>query len=126
MSKSKEDLEIPDKLYFRIGEVADLVGVDTHVLRYWESEFEMKPHRSNSGQRLYRKMELTHFMRIKHLVHDEGYTVAGAKKALDNNTLPSGISADQIRMVVTRLETLRLKLRGLKQELVSQNKPPAV
>ena len=122
MSKGKEEINIPDKLYFRIGEVADLVGVDTHVLRYWESEFEMKPHRSNSGQRLYRKMELTHFMRIKHLVHDEGYTVAGAKKALDNNTPPSGISAEQIRLVLTRLETLRLKLRGLKQELVSQNR----
>ena len=117
----KEEINIPDKLYFRIGEVADLVGVDTHVLRYWESECEMKPHRSNSGQRLYRKMELTHFMRIKHLVHDEGYTVAGAKKALDNNNPPSGISEDQIRLVLTRLETLRLKLRGLRQELVSQN-----
>lgn len=48
---------IPDKLYFRIGEVASIVGVDSHVLRYWESEFKMKPHRSGSGQRLYRKTE---------------------------------------------------------------------
>ena len=63
-------------------------------------------------------------MRIKHLVHDEGYTVAGAKKALDNNTLPSE-SLPIIRMVVTRLETLRLKLRGLTGAGQS-NKPPAV
>ena len=115
-------IDIPDKLYFRIGEVADLIGVDTHVLRYWEGEFEMKPHRSNSGQRLYRKVELTHFMRIKHLVHEEGYTVAGAKKALENNSAPSsGISEAQIRIILTRLDTLRLKLRGLKQELDAQN-----
>ena len=119
----KKELDIPDKLYFRIGEVADMVGVDTHVLRYWESEFEMKPHRSNSGQRLYRKVELTQFMRIKHLVHDEGYTVAGAKKAMASNSQPaSGISAEQIQMVLTRLETLRLKLNGLKQELQQDNK----
>jgi DNA-binding transcriptional MerR regulator len=119
----KKQANIPDKLYFRIGEVADLVGVDTHVLRYWEGEFEMKPHRSNSGQRLYRKVELTMFMRIKHLVHEEGYTVAGAKKALENNTAPaSGVSMDQIRIVLTRLDTLRLKIRGLKQELDLQNK----
>jgi len=117
-----KNIDIPDKLYFRIGEVADLIGVDTHVLRYWEGEFEMKPHRSNSGQRLYRKAELTHFMRTKHLIHEEGYTVAGAKKALDNNSAPSsGISETQIRTILTRLDTLRLKLRGLKQELDAQN-----
>jgi DNA-binding transcriptional MerR regulator len=114
---AKKEINIPDKLYFRIGEVADMVGVDTHVLRYWESEFEMKPHRSNSGQRLYRKVELTQFLRIKNLVHDEGYTVAGAKKAMENNTVnTAGISPEKIKLVLTRLETLRLKLHGIKQE----------
>ena len=79
---SYEEPDLPDKLYFRIGEVARLVGVDSHVLRYWESEFKMKPHRSSSGQRLYRKSDLARFLRIKHLLHDEGYTIAGARKAL--------------------------------------------
>ena len=77
-----EDADVPDKLYFRIGEVAQLVGVDAHVLRYWESEFKMKPHRSSSGQRLYRKQDLSRFYRIKSLLHGEGYTIAGARRIL--------------------------------------------
>ena len=66
----KADAPIPDKLYFRIGEVAQLVGVDAHVLRYWESEFKIKPHRSSSGQRLFRKQDLSSFYRIKSLLHE--------------------------------------------------------
>ena len=59
--------QVPDKLYFRIGEIAKLVGVDAHVLRYWESEFGMKPHRSSTGQRMYRKQDLTRFLKIRSL-----------------------------------------------------------
>ena len=51
--------DVPDKLYFRIGEVAELVGVEAHVLRYWETEFKLRPHRSSSGQRLYRKQDVS-------------------------------------------------------------------
>ena len=60
-----EDQDIPDKLYFRIGEVAELVGVESHVLRYWEGEFKMRPHRSSSGQRLYRKRDISRSLKIK-------------------------------------------------------------
>ncbi len=74
---------IPDKVYFRIGEVSDLVGVDPHVLRYWESEFAMiKPFRGKSKQRLYRRQDVEHLLQIKTLLHDEGYTISGAKKLL--------------------------------------------
>jgi DNA-binding transcriptional MerR regulator len=77
--------QIPDKVYFRIGEVSHLVGVDTHVLRYWESEFSLiKPFRGKSKQRLYRRQDVENLLRIKGLLHDEGYTISGAKKHLKN------------------------------------------
>ncbi|NLZ16719.1 MAG: MerR family transcriptional regulator [Desulfobulbaceae bacterium] len=75
--------DIPDKAYFRIGEVSRLVGVDTHVLRYWESEFTIiKPFRGKSKQRLYRRQDVETLLRVRQLLHGEGYTIAGAKKAL--------------------------------------------
>jgi len=75
--------QIPDKVYFRIGEVSHLVGVDTHVLRYWESEFSLiKPFRGPSKQRLYRRQDVQNLLRIKQLLHDEGYTISGARKHL--------------------------------------------
>ena len=61
-TRCQQKADLPDKLYFRIGEVAQLVGVDSHVLRYWESEFKMKPHRSSSGQRLVSKARLGAFL----------------------------------------------------------------
>jgi DNA-binding transcriptional MerR regulator len=74
---------IPDKVYFRIGEVSNLVGVDTHVLRYWETEFAIiKPFRGKSKQRLYRRQDVENLLRIKGLLHDEGYTISGARKFL--------------------------------------------
>jgi len=72
-------------VYFRIGEVSHLVGVDTHVLRYWESEFSLiKPFRGKSKQRLYRRQDVENLLRIKGLLHDEGYTISGARKYLKN------------------------------------------
>jgi len=80
---SPEFPQIPDKIYFRIGEVSHLVGVDTHVLRYWESEFALiKPFRGPSKQRLYRQQDVHNLLRIKQLLHDEGYTISGARKHL--------------------------------------------
>ena len=82
---------IPDKIYFRIGEVSDLVGVDPHVLRYWEPEFAMiKPFRGKSKQRLYRRQDVEHLLLIKTLLHDEGYTISGAKKLLKNTRRHAG------------------------------------
>lgn len=87
MKKSSADEgQIPDKKYFRIGEVSKLVGVDPHVLRYWESEFKIiRPHRAKSKQRLYRKRDVENLLRIKVLLHDEGYTISGARKVLKTN-----------------------------------------
>jgi DNA-binding transcriptional MerR regulator len=74
---------IPDKLYFKIGEVGELTGVEPHVLRYWESEFkELRPHRAGSKQRLYRRADVEMVLAIKRLLYGEGFTIAGAKKFL--------------------------------------------
>jgi DNA-binding transcriptional MerR regulator len=73
--------EIPDKLYYRIGEVARLCGVETYVLRFWETEFpQLKPNKSGAGQRLYRRREVDLARRIRHLLYEEGYTIPGARQ----------------------------------------------
>jgi DNA-binding transcriptional MerR regulator len=112
---------IPDKLYFRIGEVAQLVGVDAHVLRYWESEFRLKPHRSASGQRLYRKQDLSRFLRIKHLLHEEGYTIAGARKVLSGQAGGPATSVDpeRIRTALNRVESLRDRIREIRDDILA-------
>jgi len=74
---------LPDKLYFRIGEVSDIVGVKPYVLRYWETEFsDIKPTKSKSGQRLYKKRDVELLLRVKELLYEEGFTISGAKQRL--------------------------------------------
>ena len=74
---------IPDKLYFRIGEVKKITGVEPHVLRYWESEFKIiRPQRASSKQRLYRRVDVENILTIKKLLYEDGYTVPGARKLL--------------------------------------------
>ena len=76
---------IPEKIYFKIGEVCDLVGVQAHVLRYWETEFPMlSPQKNRSGQRSYRRRDVEIALRIKQLLYDELFTIAGAKKKLQS------------------------------------------
>lgn len=73
--------EIPDKLYFRIGEVARLAGVNPSVLRYWESEFPIiDPKKSGSNHRLYRRKDVEHILEIKHLLYEKRYTIQGARQ----------------------------------------------
>jgi len=73
--------EIPDKLYFRIGDVAKLCEVPAYVLRFWESEFaQLKPNKGGTGQRLYRKKDVEMALRIKSLLYDQGYTIPGARQ----------------------------------------------
>jgi DNA-binding transcriptional MerR regulator len=75
--------EVPDRLYFRIGEVSTITGVPPYVLRYWESEFPaLQPRKSGGGQRLYRKRDVIFLLDIKKLLYQERYTVAGARKRL--------------------------------------------
>ena len=74
---------IPDKLYFRIGEVARLLDLPPYVLRFWESEFpQLKPNKGGTGQRLYRRRDVEAVAEIRHLLYDEGYTIPGARQLL--------------------------------------------
>ena len=74
---------IPQKLFFKIGEVCEIAGVQAHVLRYWETEFPMlAPQKNRAGQRTYRRRDVEMALRIKELLYDEQYTIAGAKKKL--------------------------------------------
>lgn len=108
------DPRIPDKLYFKIGEVAKLAEVPAHVLRYWESEFPgIRPKRANSQQRLYRYQDVELVLKIKGLLHQQGYTIAGARKLLQEGggttVLPSPPPPPQVDD--------RERLRRIKEEL---------
>ncbi|MGA7156062.1 MAG: MerR family transcriptional regulator, partial [Acidobacteriaceae bacterium] len=75
-----EPTVIPDKLYFRIGDVAKLCDVPAYVLRFWETEFpQLKPNKGGTGQRLYRKRDVETALRIKSLLYEQGYTIPGAR-----------------------------------------------
>lgn len=79
------EVTIPEKLFFKIGEVCELVGVQAHVLRYWESEFSMlSPQKNKSGQRSYRRRDVEIALRIKQLLYNEMFTIAGARKKLQS------------------------------------------
>ncbi len=82
---------IPEKLFFKIGEVCDIAGVQAHVLRYWETEFPMlAPQKNRAGQRTYRKRDVEMALRIKELLYEEQYTIAGAKKRLASELRGAG------------------------------------
>jgi DNA-binding transcriptional MerR regulator len=109
-ARKNVEVIIPDKLYFRIGEVARLCQLPTYVLRFWETEFpQLKPTKSTTGQRMYRRRDVENVLLIKHLLYDEGFTIAGARERLkaevrpakSQNTLPfpKRVSTDRIRHV---------------------------
>ena len=77
--------QIPDRLFFRIGDVGELAGVETYVLRFWEGEFPtLAPKKTSNGQRQYRRKDVETVLEIKRLLYDEGYTIAGARKVLQD------------------------------------------
>lgn len=86
---------LPDKLFFRIGEVAGLVGVEPHVLRYWEREFRsIRPTKSKKGQRVYSRKDVENLFRVRDLLYREGFTIAGAKKKLQRGASDGDALAD--------------------------------
>jgi DNA-binding transcriptional MerR regulator len=117
-------ISIPDKLYFKIGEVAKMADVPTHVLRYWESEFPLiKPKRANSKQRLYRRQDVELILKVKTLLHQQGFTIAGAR-----NLLTSGQDIELVEakedstggQVTGKLQTIKAELQQLQQLLESK------
>jgi DNA-binding transcriptional MerR regulator len=110
--------DLPVKLYYRIGEVAQAVGVQPHVLRYWESEFgSIRPQKSARGQRVYSHKDLEKLLRVKQLLHAEGYTIAGAKKKLREVTAEAPIEQDEMQAFA---EKMRGDLRVLRDEIKAE------
>lgn len=104
-----------EKLYYRIGEAAKLLKIEKHVIRYWEKEFEIDTHRSSSGQRLYRRVEIETLQKIKSLIYDEGYTIQGAKKFLSPQPQ---IQADEPESQIKQNTVYRESLKEIKRELL--------
>ncbi len=89
-SGKDDEVVIPDKLYFRIGEVAELCRLPAYVLRFWETEFpQLKPVKSSTGQRMYRQRDVELVVHIKTLLYDEGFTIAGARAQLKAESKPA-------------------------------------
>lgn len=85
--------EIPDKLYFKIGEVSGLLGLEPYVLRYWETEFpQLTPKKSGTGHRLYRRKDVELLLRIKHLLYERRFTIEGARQNLHGHARPKARS----------------------------------
>ncbi len=106
-------VKLPDKLYFRIGEVSEFTGVKPYVLRYWESEFEeIQPIRRKS-QRLYDRETIQLIMRIKHMLYEQNFTIAGAKKMLREEMREAGTVKRETRI----LEEILNDLKSLKSKL---------
>jgi len=127
-----EPVAIPDKLYFRIGDVARLCHVAPYVLRFWETEFpQLKPNKGGTGQRLYRKKDVEIALRIKSLLYDQGYTIPGARQILQTEARPAETNEPGPRPVLIRepapTETsdrgadlrLRAQLADLRDEMQS-------
>ncbi len=82
-----EEIVIPGKLYFRIGEVSELCKLPAYVLRFWESEFpQLRPGKSSTGQRLYRRKDVENVVKIRRLLYEDGYTIAGARQMLKSES----------------------------------------
>lgn len=103
---------IPDKLYFRIGEVSGIAGVPSHVLRFWESEFSrINPKRTSAGQRLYSRKDVELILQIKRLLYDRKFTIPGARQFLRASTPEAGEDSRRV------LETVRAELESLRDLL---------
>jgi DNA-binding transcriptional MerR regulator len=104
--------EIPDKLYFRIGEVSKIAGLPTYVLRFWETEFpRIRPKRTSSGQRLYTRSDIELVLKIKHLLYEKKFTIQGARQHLSARTDKKKTPAKQM------LEELHSELKSIRDLL---------
>jgi DNA-binding transcriptional MerR regulator len=117
---------IPDRLYFKIGDVAQICGVETYVLRFWETQFpQLKPNKSGTGQRLYRRRDVELALEIQRLVHKEGYTISGARHALEGGVKraaapaqeKSEAAAEPAPMMLQRTDAMRAALAQARTEL---------
>ena len=126
---------IPDRLYFKIGDVARICELETYVLRFWETQFpELKPNKSGTGQRLYRRRDVEQILEIKRLVHAEGYTLSGARQALElvhrrpnpqaDLPLANGAPGQRADSVAAAIGRARAELREIASLLASPVQRP--
>jgi len=119
------DKKIPNKLFFKIGEVCEITDTQPYVLRYWESEFPaLAPAKNSSGQRIYRRRDIETVLRIKQLLYEEGFTIAGAKKKLEAEMagrvvtpMPAGEAAATPDVGADRVAALRQVREQLREIL---------
>jgi DNA-binding transcriptional MerR regulator len=105
-----EKVLIPDKLYFRIGEVSRIAGVPAYVLRFWEKEFpRIKPKRAPSGQRLYRKRDVERILTVKHLLYEKKFTIEGARRRLRKDRTEPNRPDEASALAEIRDELLRIR-----------------
>jgi DNA-binding transcriptional MerR regulator len=126
---------IPDRLYFKIGDVARICNVKTYVLRFWETQFpQLKPNKSGNGQRLYRRRDVEIALEIKRLVHGEGFTLAGARQVLEQShrrqdpqallPLGGGDQSEQMEAISAALGQVRTELREIAHQLDAPDPMP--
>ncbi len=114
---------IPDKAYFKIGEVCELTGIKSHTLRYWETEFTViRPKRAGSKQRLYRRVDVENILKIKNLIHDQGFTLAGTRKYLARNSIKqlSPKNSVSVRDSKQILQEIKKELIAIKQSIYTE------
>jgi len=121
MGTASKKIVNTDKLFYKIGEVSNIADIETHVLRYWESEFSfLKPRKNNTGQRVYSRKDLELVLQIKNLLYKDKYTIAGVKKKFGNSTLKKN------SVSIQTVQGIRKKLKDILDTLnkgAKRNKP---
>lgn len=116
--KHVEEVVIPDRLYFRIGEVAELCDLPAYVLRFWETEFpQLRPTKGSTGQRMYRRTDVESILRIKKLLYEEGFTIAGAREQLKSEARGAKKQAPLLFAVKPPTDELKRVRQGLQEIL---------
>src|SRR5438105_15281762 len=115
-TKKSGEIFIPNKLYFRIGEVADICDLPTYVLRFWETEFpQLKPGKSSTGQRMYRRRDVENVLRIRQLLYEDGFTIAGARQLLRQEIKTNGKTQPVLPFPQRQTTELKRVRQGLRQ-----------
>lgn len=114
------DQQVPVKLYYRIGEVSEIVGVEPHVLRYWETEFRsIRPQKSRKGQRIYSRRDVDKLLKVKELLYSHGFTIAGARKRLREGGAEPEQAAPPVAEVQRPGAKLRAALGEIRRDIVA-------
>jgi DNA-binding transcriptional MerR regulator len=116
--KHVAEVVIPDRLYFRIGEVAELCDLPAYVLRFWETEFsQLRPTKGSTGQRMYRRSDVENILRVKKLLYEEGFTIAGAREQLKSEAKATKSQAPLLFAVKPPTNELKRVRQGLQEIL---------